>query len=273
MLRREARDVALHAAAGLHRRGRRVRSHILRLRLGVLVVRVEPPETAAHRAAGESGGPSREGGTFLPCRERRAAGLVRLRCRQWRGSRPIVGTRYVETPSRPRESDRRRHRSRGPRIGRRPVSSENLLCPQAHSSAQRRHDGCHRVEPPRHSRDRGGATRASRVPRRRRRSRRVRLVLGRAGAIFRQVLREARGGGWRRRAPRARVPPFSRAPRARARPHLGGTSARASVSSPRPRGVRAAPRRHAGHRYPSPISRGARALFFSASESRERPCE
>lgn len=161
----------------------------------------------------------------------------------------------------------------GLRIGRRPVSSENLLCPQAHSSAQRRHDGCHRVEPPRHSRDRGGATRASRVPRRRRRSRRVRLVLGRAGAIFRQVLREARGGGWRRRAPRARVPPFSRAPRARARTHLGGTSARASVSSPRPRGVRAAPRRHAGHRYPSPISRGARALFFSASESRERPRE
>jgi hypothetical protein len=137
--------------------------------------------------------------------------------------------------------------------------------PQAHCSAQRRHDGCHRVEPPRHSRDRGGASRAPRVPRRRRRSRRVRLVLGRAGAIFRQALREARGGGWRRRAPRARVPPFSRAPRARARTHLGGTSARASVSSPRPRGVRAAPRRHAGHRYPSPIIRGAPCAFFFAS--------
>jgi hypothetical protein len=241
-----------------------VRSHILRLRLGVLVVGVErAPGTAAHRAAGESGGPSREGGTFLPCRERRAAGLVRPRCRQWRGSRPISSGRGTSKRSRPRESDR--HRSRlgsSDRRGQSAVRISSTRPPQAHCSAQRRHDGCHRVEPPRHSRDRGGASRAPRVPRRRRRSRRVRLVLGRAGAIFRQALREARGGGWRRRAPRARVPPFSRAPRARARTHLGGTSARASVSSPRPRGVRAAPRRHAGHRYPSPIIRGAPCAFF-----------
>lgn len=104
-----------------------MRSHILRLRLGVLVVGVErAPGTAAHRAAGESGGPSREGGTFLPCRERRAAGLVRPRCRQWRGSRPIVGTRYVETESAARV--RQATTSISAHFGsRRPVSSENLL--------------------------------------------------------------------------------------------------------------------------------------------------
>ena len=129
------------------------------------------------------------------------------------------------------------------RIGRRPVSTANHLdtSVRAHSSAQRRHDGCHRVEPPRHSRDRGDATRAPNVPRRRRRSRRVRLVLGRAGAFFRQALRETRRGGWRRRAPRARVPPFSRAPRARARPHLGGTfSARLCLEPAAPRHPRRA---------------------------------
>ena len=219
-----------------------MRSHILRLRLGVLVVGVErAPGTAAHRAAGESGGPSREGGTFLPCRERRAAGLVRPRCRQWRGSRPIVGTRYVETESAARVRQASISAGEFGSAGQSAVRISSTRPPQAHCSAQRRHDGCHRVEPPRHSRDRGGASRAPRVPRRRRRSRRVRLVLGRAGAFFRQALRETRRGGWRRRAPRARVPPFSRPPRARARPHLGGTfSARLCLEPAAPRHPRRA---------------------------------
>ena len=94
----------------------------------------------------------------------------------------------------------------------------------SHSSAQRRYDGCHRVDPSRQSRDCGGSTRTPRVPRRGHRSRRVRVLFGRPGVIIRQARRETRGRGWRRRAPGTRVPPDPRAPRPRPRTHLSGTS-------------------------------------------------
>ena len=93
LLRREAGNVALHAAPGLHRRGRGVRSHILRLRLGVLIVGVErAPGTAAHRAARERAGARAVAEpSFRVANEEPRRGSVRLRCRQWKRARVFSG--------------------------------------------------------------------------------------------------------------------------------------------------------------------------------------
>ena len=226
------------------------RSRILRLRLGVLIVGVErAPGTAAHRAARERAGARAVAElSFRVANEEPRRGSVRA-CAADSGSARVfsrANRRDAAPVARGRQVSSEIRRER---IGRRPVSTANHSDTSVHapSSAQRRHDGCHRVEPPRHPAIAAMQRAPPNVPRRRRRSRRVHpRPPGRRRILPPSSPRDAPGGGGASRAPRTRESRLSLALRAPARARPGGTfSARLCLEPAAPR-TRAAPSRPRG---------------------------